>query len=216
MDEDPSSPSEVNPNQVGDESMDVDVEELDGAPPDPDETEYSSRGPTPALIPPDLFSIPAPNSIIPPTTLIKAPDGTVIIEELDTPAIRREKNRREKARKLEEQQRRLAAPLSNDDLLPHPTVLSGPGIPGPAPFSRDTLDVSPRAGPSKSASKAERFEGDSDLSSLSEEGGNASKNHRVIGKGTKLEGGVLGSFVFSGYDIPSLNIFTLHSMGESW
>ncbi|KAF9465621.1 hypothetical protein BDZ94DRAFT_1189141 [Collybia nuda] len=183
MDEDASPPVEEAPVPAGDESMDVDLEDPEGVP-DPDETEYASRGPTPALIPPEQFAIPPLGTFIPPTTLIKAPDGTVIIEELDTPAIRREKNRREKARRAEEQRNRLVADQAlSTGVLPHPTVLSGPGIPGPAPFSRDGLEIPLRAGPSGVG----KVEG-SELSILPEEGG---KNRRVIGNGTKLEGGVL-------------------------
>lgn len=180
-------------------NMDVDAEEPAGPP--PNETDPASRGPTPPLVPPDQSSIPEADSTISPKIFRNA-DGTIVIEELDTPATRREKNRR-KGKKH-------ATQASNNDGPAHVNVLSEP-----APASTDgSPHVQRRAGTSKS--KKGLIEGESDLSSLSEEGGNTSSKGPPAVKKGKIEGGYLGLFCLFILWPSFTECIPAPSLGQSW
>ncbi|KAF7431134.1 nuA3 HAT complex component nto1 [Pleurotus ostreatus] len=86
-----------------------------------------------------------------PSTIVREPDGTVVIEELDTPATRSEKNKRLRAERMR---------------------LAGPGVPPPTPFHAPPPDISLLAGAISRANQrsqaAEKPESDDESSSLSE------------------------------------------------
>lgn len=86
-----------------------------------------------------------------PSTIVREPDGTVVIEELDTPATRSEKNKRLRAERMR---------------------LAGPGVPPPTPFHAPPPDISLLAGALSRANQrsqaAEKPGSDDESSSLSE------------------------------------------------
>lgn len=119
------------------------------------------------------------DNVIPISKIIYAPDGTVIVETLDTPALRREKTQRRKAERL-----RLAA-------------------------EAEAAASSSFAGPSQLPASVMRSDSSSltDLEGNEEEEGNAPRNESrlhasvppkdpaaiVLAEGEMLEGGTLGT-----------------------
>lgn len=129
--------------------MDVDVHENQFVPP-PNIVITEALPKELPKIPPAIIQ---PANFIPPGNLVHTPNGTIIIEELDTPEIRRFKNNRRKAEK-----KRLAAEASAANVVPAPVSVPS-----------QTAGAGPSTLPSNG--NHENFEMESDLSSLSD-GGN--------------------------------------------
>lgn len=111
-----------------------------------------SESPTPQPSSMDYdVSLTLKDRIMLPSTIVREPDGTVVIEELDTPATRSEKNKRLRAERMR---------------------LAGPGVPPPTPFHAPPPDISLLAGAISRANQrsqaAEKLESDDESSSLSE------------------------------------------------
>lgn len=134
--------------------------------------------------------------LIPPPNYIQAASGTIIIEELDTPATRRRKNLLKKKKRL------AAAQLQQ---------LSGPGVPGNMDLYATYSSSVPVAGPSRHADGLVNADVDSELSSLSDAGSDVvehdaqgtgkpastiagtNRQSTIVKEGARLEGGTLGT-----------------------
>jgi len=95
-----------------------------------------------------------------PHKVLTQPNGTVIIEKLDTPAIRRERFMRRKAEK--QKLAEVNMPTGSTHLEGKPRVESGPSIPRSKSVAETEKD--------EKLPGYDNFEGESDLSELSEDG----------------------------------------------
>ncbi|KAF5379525.1 hypothetical protein D9615_006509 [Tricholomella constricta] len=106
-------------------------------------------------------SLPPPPPL-PPVQVVQMENGTIVLEELDTPAIRRLKTLRRK----EEKEKRMAEQAAA-------AALTGPGTPGRATLSLAPPRPTSAAGPSRALRRKKSQDADSDLSSLSDFGSEA-------------------------------------------
>jgi len=119
-----------------------------------------------------------------PHKVLTQPNGTVIIEKLDTPAIRRERFMRRKAEK--QKLAEVNMPTGSTYREGRPRVESGPSIPRSKSVTEMEKD--------EKLPSYDNFEGESDLSELSEDGSQEVENEKpeedLLGKreptGTQL------------------------------
>ncbi|KAJ7708691.1 hypothetical protein B0H17DRAFT_1030520 [Mycena rosella] len=167
-------PVSTDASHDADNSMDVDMERPSSSRP----SSTRNRGNrSVSSVPPRVLSLPVvtPDRVaIPPPNVIRTPDGQVIIEELDTPAIRKEKSIRRREERLAAE----AAAAAADAALPSQMDIDNAP---PSPITTSESDLSPDPNDGEDADG-------SDLSALSEVESDAEPGEPGSKERDKLDG----------------------------